>query len=177
MKAIKQRIHFLILVTFLPFLNACQTDTVAYVDVPRYMGLWYQISANPVFFNEDLVGVTAEYALNDDGTVKVVNQGFVGSLDGPVDMIEGVAEVVDTETNATLKVDFPGVPNTPFPNYLIVVLDETNYQYAVVTDPLNTTLFVLSRTAQMEESLYQNIISNLEAQHIDTSKLLLTPQP
>ncbi len=55
-------------------------------------------------------------------------------------MIEGTAEVVNRQTNASLRVAFPGAPDTPFPNYNIVILDEVDYQYAVVTDPLNTTL-------------------------------------
>ena len=53
-------------------LSACNLDkTVDYVDIPSYMGLWYQISANEVSFNEGLVGVTAEYTLLDDGSVEV----------------------------------------------------------------------------------------------------------
>ena len=55
-------------------------ETVDYVDVARYTGLWYQIASyfNPNIGN--LAGVTAEYTINQDGTVKVVNKGFVGEL-------------------------------------------------------------------------------------------------
>lgn len=157
-------------------LSGCNYTTVNYVDIPRYMGLWYQISANPAFFNEGLVGVTANYTLNADGTVTVLNQGFQDTLDGEKSEITGVAEVFDEATNAALRVTFPGQPELPYPNYLIVVLDEVDYQYAVVTDPLQTTLFVLSRTPQMDEGLYQNILAELAVKEIDTSKLLLTPQ-
>jgi len=177
MKRLLAKTKLLLLTLSLPLFSACGVETVSYVDIQRYMGLWYQIAANPAFFNEGLVGVTAEYSLNDDGSVKVINTGYVGSLDGEIDQIEGTAEVVDTVTNASLKVSFPGQPDLPFPNYLIVILDEVDYQYAVVTDPLTTTLFVLSRTAQMDETLYQNIVSELEAMGIDTSNLLLTEQP
>ncbi len=170
-------VKIFLLAILLPFLSACKVETVSFVDIPRYMGLWYQISANPAFFNEGLVGVTAEYSLNDDGTVKVVNRGFENSLDGPESNIEGVAEVFDTETNASLKVTFPGQPELPFPNYLIVILDEVDYQYAVVTDPFTETLFVLNRNPQMDEGLYQSILSELESRGIDTSKLVRTPQP
>lgn len=159
------------------FLSGCGYETVPYVDIQRYQGLWYQISANPAFFNEGLVGVTAEYSLNDDGSVKVINKGYIDTLDGEVDEIEGRAVVVDTQTNASLKVTFPGQPNLPFPNYLIVVLDDVDYQYAAVTDPLGSTLFVLSRTPQMDDDLHQNILSQLATKGIDTSKLLITPQP
>lgn len=158
------------------FLSGCNIQTVPYVDLERYMGLWYQISANPAFFNDDLVGVTAEYELQEDGSVKVLNKGYVGSLDGPVDSIIGRAEVVDEETNSRLKVTFPEAPNLPYANYLIVLLDEENYQYAVVTDPFQTTLFVLSRTPQMDNELYSEILVELDNQGIKTGNLILTPQ-
>ena len=159
-------------------LSACKgPDTVPYVDIERYMGLWYQISAYETSFNEGLVGVTAEYTLLADGSVQVYNRGYQDSLDGPIDDILGNAVVVDTKTNSKLKVSFPGVPNFPWANYLIVILDAEAYSYAVVTDPLGYTLFVLSRTPQMEPALYSEILENLESMGIKTEPLLLTPQP
>ena len=76
-----------------------------------------------------------------------------------------------------VKVSFPGVPNFPFANYLIVILEEENYSYAVVTDPLKYTLFVLSRTPQMNDATYAAILAELEEMGINTEKLLLTEQP
>lgn len=160
------------------FMSGCQwAVTVPYVEIPRYMGLWYQISANEVFFNEGLVGVTAEYTLLDDGSVQVLNKGFVDTLDGGPSEILGNATVWDEETNSKLKVVFPEAPNLPYPNYLIVVLDNIDYQYAVVTDPLEYTLFVLSRTPTMDDNTYAMILGELEALDVDTSKLIRTPQP
>lgn len=159
-------------------LTGCRiVETVPYVDVPRYMGKWYQISAYETFFNEGLVGVTAEYTLLEDGSVEVYNKGYLDTLDGPVDDIYGNAVVVDTETNARLKVTFPGVPDFGFANYLVVILDEQDYTYAVVSDPMRATLFVLSRTPQMDAQIYADIIEELKAQEFDTDKLILTDQP
>lgn len=159
------------------WLSGCVT-TVDYVDVERYMGLWYQISAYETSFNQGLVAVTAEYTLLEDGTVQVYNRGYEESFDGAVDEILGTATVANTETNAELVVNFPSVPfNFPFPNYLIVVLDQENYQYAAVTDPFSSTLFVLSRTPTLDEATYQQILDELQAQDINTDKLVPTPQP
>ncbi|MEC8443401.1 MAG: lipocalin family protein [Pseudomonadota bacterium] len=159
-------------------LSACRfVDTVPFVDVPRYMGTWYQIAANEVAFNEGLVGVTAQYTLLDDGSVEVYNRGLQDSLDGEVSDITGNATIWDEETNSKLKVVFPGAPDLPYPNYLIVVLDDVDYQYAAVTDPFEYTLFILSRTPTMDDNTYAMILGELEALEVDTSKLLLTPQP
>ncbi|MDF1763031.1 MAG: lipocalin family protein [Oleibacter sp.] len=159
-------------------LSGCRiVETVPFVDIPRYMGLWYQISANEVSFNEGLVGVTADYTLLEDGSVEVFNRGFLNTLDGEVSEITGNATIWDEETNSKLKVVFPGAPDLPYPNYLIIVLDDIDYQYAVVTDPFEYTLFVLSRTPQMSENTYAMILGQVEALGVDTSDLLLTPQP
>ena len=50
-------------------------ETVDSVDLESYAGLWYQYARYDTIFDEDAEEVTAEYTLNDDGTVKVVNRG------------------------------------------------------------------------------------------------------
>lgn len=172
-----KNLRSVLILSFALLMSGCKTETVPYVDVERYMGLWYQISAYETSFNEGLVGVTAEYTLLADGSVQVYNKGYLDTLDGPIDEILGNAVVVDEETNSRLKVSFPGVPNFPWANYLIVILDSENYQYAVVTDPLRYTLFVLSRTPQISPETYSMILTELQNQGINTEKLLLTPQP
>ncbi len=165
------------LISFMALVLSACFPTVDYVDIERYMGTWYQISANETFFNENLVGVTATYTLQDDGTVEVLNRGFENTLDGPLNEIYGTATVVDKQTNAKLSVSFPTVPiNFPFANYLIVVLDQTDYQYAAVTDPAGTTLFILSRTPSMSPTTYAVIIDELEAIGVRTDRLVITPQ-
>lgn len=151
--------------------------TVDNVDVERYMGLWYQIATNPTPFSDDLVAVTAEYTLLEDGTVQVYNRGLENNFDGEVNDIMGKAVVVDTKTNAALRVSFPSVPfNTPFPNYLIVVLDQEEYQYAAITDPSRSSLFILSRTPTIDEEIYQFILEKLAELNVKTERLIFTPQ-
>ncbi len=151
-------------------------ETVDYVDVERYLGLWYQIASYIDPRIGDLAGVTAEYTLNQDGTVKVVNKGIVGGLDGTPVMIEGIARVVDEETNAKLAVSFPDFGITDEAEYWIIELAE-DYSYAVVTNSNRSSLFILSRTPTMEESVYQDIIDRLTMQCFDPGKIILTPQP
>jgi apolipoprotein D and lipocalin family protein len=149
--------------------------TVNYVDVERYTGVWYQISSYISPFIGLLAGVTAEYSINQDGTVKVVNTGFVGGLDGNEVTIEGVARVVDEKTNAKLAVSFPpAIPQES--EYWIIELDE-DYSYAVVTNSKRSSLFILSRTPTMEQSFYQDLIFRLTMQCFDPEEIVPTPQP
>jgi len=152
-------------------------DTVASVDLNRYVGKWYEIAKYFQFFEIGLVGVTAEYALNDDGTVSVTNRGFMCTLDGSESTIHGVATVVDKTTNAKLSVKFDPFPASLFPgDYWIVELG-ADYEYAVVSDPNRATLWILSRTPHMDPAVYDEIIASLDDKGFDTTKLELTPQP
>ena len=68
-------------------------QTVQRVDLTRYLGLWYQPLGYSLPFTAGLVGITADYGLNPDGTVSVHNRGFRGSCTGPVSEITGIATV------------------------------------------------------------------------------------
>lgn len=151
-------------------------ETVAFVDLESYAGLWYEIARYDTPFDEDAVAVKAEYTLNEDGTVKVVNSGLVGGLDGTPTSIEGVARVVDPETNAKLAVTFdrPEIEGIEFA-YWIIELDE-DYQYAVVTNDTRFVLYILSRTPSMEDSVYEDILYRVVKKGFNADKVELTPQ-
>ena len=148
-------------------------ETVDFVDVERYMGTWYEIASIPTFFNENCTATTAEYTLREDGTVGVVNECRLRDPTGRVNRIEGVARVVDPETNAELVVSFFCFDEG---DYWIIDLDE-DYQWAVVGDPDRATLFILSRTRTLEDDTYQGILSRLPAKCYDPERLELTEQP
>lgn len=151
-------------------------ETVDFVDIERYMGLWYEFARYPVPFDEDGVAVTAEYTLNKDGTVSLINRSLVGDLDGPPNSIEGVARVVDEETNAKLAVTFdrPELEGIEFP-YWIIELDE-DYQWAVVTNDTRFVLYILSRTPTMDDAVYEDILYRVVKQGFDADSIELTPQ-
>ena len=49
-------------------------QTVASVDINRYLGKWYEIYRLPNWFEDtDCITVFAEYALRDDGRLSVLN--------------------------------------------------------------------------------------------------------
>ena len=148
----------------------------ASVDIARYMGVWYEIAKFPQFFQQGLVGVTAEYTLENDGRVRVFNRGYRDTLDGEESSILGYATVVDSATNAKLQVRFDPFPASLFAgDYWIIEVGE-NYEYAVVSNPDRSTLWILSRTPAMEDDLYQAIVGRLSEDGFDTDRLELTLQ-
>jgi apolipoprotein D and lipocalin family protein len=92
------------------------------------------------------------------------------SASGKLRSAKGKAWVVDKQSNAKLKVSF----FWPFAgDYWVIDLGE-NYEYAVVGHPDRKYLWVLSRTPEMDENVYQAILDRLQKQEYDTSKLFRT---
>ena len=147
-------------------------QTVDYVDLSRYVGRWYEIASYPVWFETNCTAVTADYAPRDDGTIEVVNTCRKLNPDGQVQQIVGTARVADTTSNARLKVTFFG----PLAgDYWIIDLDP-DYRYAVVSDPARQTLFILSRTPELDAATYDGILARLAEQGFDINRLHRTPQ-
>lgn len=148
-------------------------ETVEQVDLERYLGTWYEIAAIPQPFQEGCTATTATYSLRDDGDIDVVNRCNKGSPDGPEDVAEGQARVVDEDTNAKLEVNFFG----PFwGDYWIIELGE-DYEYAVVGHPTRDYLWILSREPTMPEERVQAIMGRLADRGYDTDRIDRTVQP
>jgi apolipoprotein D and lipocalin family protein len=145
---------------------------VSFVDLKRYMGTWYEIARYPHRFQEGCVGSSATYSLRDDGKVDVLNQCYKGNLDGELIKAHGKAWVVDPATNAKLKVSF----FWPFSGHYWIIDIGENYEYAVVGHPNRKYLWILSRSPEMDDKLYNTIIEKLKSQSYDTSKLIRTLQ-
>jgi apolipoprotein D and lipocalin family protein len=147
-------------------------ETVAHVDLARYLGTWYEIASFPQSFQRGCTATTATYTLRSDGDIDVRNRCRKGSIDGEEKTALGRARVVDRATNAKLEVSF----FRPFwGDYWIIYLDE-DYSCAVVGHPGRDYLWILSRTPTMAEVTYKVIVARLQAQGYETSRLVRTLQ-
>ena len=153
-------------------------EVVSYVEIDRYMGQWFEIATTPSFQQLACFGTTADYTFNEEkGWVDVTNTCYSGSLSGNAQKISGKAEVDDTETQAKLLVFFfnQGSP------YWVVALDGTEgtapYDWAVVSVPGGKTMWLLSRTPQMDPALRESIEAHLEERGFPVDTLIDTPQP
>jgi apolipoprotein D and lipocalin family protein len=146
-------------------------QVVPYVDLERYTGTWYEIARYPNRFQKDCFGSRATYRLRGDGRISVLNECFEGSPKGKLKQANGTARVVDSKTNARLKVTF----FWPFSgDYWIIELGE-DYEYAVVGHPDRKYLWILGREQTMDDARYQDILRRLETRHhYDVSKLIRT---
>jgi apolipoprotein D and lipocalin family protein len=153
-------------------------DVVSYLEIDRYMGVWYEIATTPSFQQVSCYGTQAYYTFNEtEGWVDVANRCQAGSLEGRDQEIQGRAELVDTETQAKLNVIFF---NSPSP-YWVVALDgaegDDPYQWAVVSVPNRQSMWILSRTPQLSEMKRVELEVHLISRGFDVERLIDTPQP
>jgi apolipoprotein D and lipocalin family protein len=148
-------------------------EVVEAVDVPRYLGTWYEIGSFPAWFQEGCHCSTAEYSPGTDEPIAVRNSCRRDSADGELDTADGLARPVDATSNARLEVSFA----RPFwGDYWIIELDAENYGWAVVGTPSREYLWILSRTPVLDEALLQELIARAAAKGFDMTRLQRTDQ-
>lgn len=142
---------------------AFSIDTVD-VNLTMYVGRWYQMYGDRAVFDtfeRNAVCATADYSLNDDGTVHVFNNEQVGGIDGPFSNATATASATDNPGQFTVVFD----GGAPFPApYWVVALGpvvDDEYQYAIVTDNLQAGLFVLARDVANFNLQYDSEVQDL----------------
>ena len=135
----------------------------------KYMGKWYEIARLPYGFERNLIHVTAEYALNPNGTVKVVNCGF-NVKKGKREKVTGVAKFAGAENVGQLKVSFCG----PFYSGYNILAVDPEYQYALVAGKNEDYLWLLSRRPEMPRHIIDHFLEIAEEAGFKTDKLIWT---
>ena len=159
--------------------SKCSPPTVARVDVPRYMGRWYEIARLPTPFQRADEAAIAEYGLIPNGTLSVRN--IATRPNGTQHDIHGYATVLNPPENTKLAVRFstwfgPFIPVPKEGNYWILYVDH-GYRHAIVGTPDRKYLWILSRTPRVTEQQYQDLRAHSERLGFELSRLILDPRP
>jgi len=147
-------------------------ETVSTVDLQKYSGKWFEIASFPQRFQKGCNCTTAEYTLTSKNYLIVENRCKKDSLNGKSLYIKGKVFSEKNTGNAKLKVQF----FWPFKGKYWIIDLAPDYSYAVVGHPNRNYLWILSRTASMDNVVYQEIVSRIEANGYDVSKILKTKQ-
>ena len=91
-----------------PVINSAVPEPAKSVELARYLGKWFELARHENRFQKGLDAVTAEYALDEDNRIRIVNSGIQSGPEGARSAIEGRAIIADEATNAKLKVSFFG---------------------------------------------------------------------
>lgn len=156
--------------------QAAKDSVVQSVDAIQYLGTWYEIARLDHSFERGLQQVTANYSLDKDGSIKVINRGYNPEKIVWKEAIGKALFVNATNADGTrtgrLKVSFFG----PFYGaYNIIELDKPDYNYAMVSGGQDY-LWILSRTPQLTSSIKQDLIARAKHLGYSTDKLIFVKQ-
>ncbi len=132
-------------------------------EIKKYLGKWYEIARLPHSFERGLDGVSAEYTLNDDGSVRVVNTGF---KNGEKKEAVGRAVMKGADNVGELQVSF----FRPFyGDYRIIEL-ASDYEYAIVTGSTYDYFWILARKKELAPELKNRLVERAAKLGFDTSR-------
>ena len=142
-------------------------EAVTPFDKEKYLGKWFEIARLDFKYEKDLNNTTAEYTLNENGSIKVVNQGFNTKKGEWVKAI-GKAKFAKGENIAMLKVSFFG----PFySGYNVIAIDD-DYKYALIAGASLKYLWILSRETKIPEEIKVNYLKIAEDIGYNTADLI-----
>jgi apolipoprotein D and lipocalin family protein len=154
-------------------------QAVAYLDLRRYSGRWWQVALLPNSFQStDDFNVTATYTPSDTerNVISVLNESYNNSYERTWIAGRAVIDPVAAETDTTnrpgrLIVSFKPNETQPLvwplgaPYWVIDLGDADNYGWAVVSEPRRRFLWILSRTPQLDSTTAHDILRRLVRVH------------
>lgn len=152
--------------------------TINALDVPRYMGTWYEVAKFPAWFQKKCVADTrAEYNLQPGGNVQVIN--LCSQENGGMKEAVGSARQIGDKTSSKLEVRFAPAWLSFLPavwgDYWVIDLDP-DYQLAAVSEPKREYLWILSRTTKVDSAAYDALLGRLTRKGFDFHRLEKTLQ-
>lgn len=137
------------------------------VELIKYLGRWYELARYNHSFERNLTNTTADYAMQQDGTIQVTNTGW---KNGERKISIGKAKL--TETPGLLRVSFFG----PFYSDYRVLMLTSDYGTAVVGSGSAKYLWVLSRTPYISADIKDRVLQEITRRGYDASLLIWVDQ-
>lgn len=160
------------LLTFAVALTGCSSKAMTIEPVQdfslnEYLGSWYEIARIDFRYEENMDNTSAEYSLNSDGTVKVVNRGYDYVKKKWKESV-GKAKFRGDSSVGALKVSFFG----PFySEYNIIALDD-EYKYALVAGKNDDYLWILSRDKTLSDEIEKRYLEVAIEAGFDPARLI-----
>lgn len=150
--------------------SSSTTEAVKYVDLNKFMGEWYEISALPTTFNKGCTcsKISMKYD-KESGYVKVINSCIKKGKQGAV---LAKAFIMEDTGNAKWKMQL----FWPFKSDYYILNLADDYSYALVGNPDYSQLQLLSRTPELPKSVLDELLLFSATLGYNTGNFELTDQ-
>jgi apolipoprotein D and lipocalin family protein len=147
-------------------------EPVTPFDASRYQGQWFEIMRLDHRFERGLTNVSATYALQDNGSVSVLNRGF-DRKNCRWKEANGTAQFVGDRKTGSLAVTF----FWPFAGgYHVFELDKQNYQWSMVSGPTRDYLWILARQPDLPQQQRMKLVGEAKRLGFPVNELILVDQ-
>jgi apolipoprotein D and lipocalin family protein len=141
------------------------------LDLSRFMGDWYVLAHIPTRAERNAYDALEQYTLRDDGRIDIRFSFCEGATDGPLERLEMLGWVHDTETNAEWRVR----PFWPLRLGYQVLELTPDYSLTVIGHPSRRYAWVMARTPEIDADTLNGIVERLTGHGFDTGRLRLVP--
>lgn len=138
-------------------------------DVKAYEGKWFEIARFDFKHEKDLKNVTANYTLNGDGSIQVVNKGY-NYVKNKWEESKGKAKFNGSDKEGALKVSFFG----PFYGGYNVVDMEPAYENVLIFGENTDYIWILSRNKSIPENVKDKFLKQAKDAGYDLNRLVWT---
>lgn len=149
--------------------DTIDNSTVSVFDVRRFMGKWYEIARYDHRFEKGMTHVTATYSLQENGSIKVKNEGY---KNGKHKEVEGRAKQPNPADPGKLKVSFF---LWFYSDYYVLDIDP-DYRYVLIGSSSDKYLWIMSRDKTLSKEKQAELLDKLRVRGYDTEKLLFVDQ-
>ena len=161
-----------LVLTSLLFLGGCLgipegVQPVHGFAVAGYLGTWYEIARLDHPFERGLSRVSANYTLREDGSVRVINRGYLAEK-GIWKDVEGRARFVSSRETGYLKLSF----FRPFYKSYVIFELGPDYKYAFVSGSDKERLWLIARTPVVSRELKDRFIARAKELEFATDNLI-----
>ncbi|WP_370588197.1 lipocalin family protein [Pseudomonas abietaniphila] len=148
--------------------------TEDHVDLTRYQGTWYELARLPMFFQRNCAQSEAHYTLKPDGNIAVTNR--CRTMEGKWEEATGTASPQVEGKTDKLWVVFDNwfsrlLPGVAKGNYWVLDVSD-DYTLAIVGNPNRKYLWLLSRTAHVDDKTRNELLMKAQQQGYDTTRLI-----
>jgi apolipoprotein D and lipocalin family protein len=144
---------------------------VATLDVTRLDGKWYEVARFPVRFQANCLAATAEYRVQPDGSLTVLNRCREAADPSQIREIRGTARQAE---GGRLRVNLDGVPLAA--NYWVLAISPDG-RTLVVGTPNRKAGWVLHRDSRADPRRLDWAAAVFERNGYDVAALQRTRQP
>ncbi|XP_023024212.1 apolipoprotein D [Leptinotarsa decemlineata] len=152
-------------------------NVVQNFDVEKYMGKWFEQEKYPFFHETGGKCISAEYSLNPNGTVKVLNSK-IDISSGNSSSAEGNARLASDTGEAKLLVQFPSNPVKREAPYWVLSTDYNTYSIVWSCGEMKSSsirfLWILTRERNPKKEIIEKAYAILDEQNISKTYLQKT---